>query len=127
MTHPDLTALPPHTAWQELRDSKLLLEQELNTAVTSLSFPFGRYDRATIRLAVKAGYQCACTLDGRPTPLAEAPGFLVPRWGVYLFDHLGSFRRKVGSARFSPAECWKQRLIHQCAQGTWWAKSLLRR
>jgi peptidoglycan/xylan/chitin deacetylase (PgdA/CDA1 family) len=127
MTHPKLTALPEDGVWQELHGSKVLLEDALGTPIVSFSYPFGRYDRRIMNLAQKAGYRYGCTLDGRSFSSPTADGFLISRRGVYLLDDMRSFKRKVDSRDYPLFERRKQQVIHFCAQGTWWAKTLLKK
>jgi peptidoglycan/xylan/chitin deacetylase (PgdA/CDA1 family) len=58
-SHPDLTASSNDEALTELVTSKKQIEDTLGIPVNHLSYPFGRYNRAIMQLAEKAGYEAA--------------------------------------------------------------------
>jgi peptidoglycan/xylan/chitin deacetylase (PgdA/CDA1 family) len=64
--HVDLTAVSPAALAEELAGSRLELERGLGRPVLSLSYPLGRFDRAVVAAAARAGYDFAVT---------EEPGF----------------------------------------------------
>ncbi|MEW6165075.1 MAG: polysaccharide deacetylase family protein [Pseudomonadota bacterium] len=61
LSHPDMRKLDPSGQRRELLDSRLRIEHELGVAVTSFSFPFGKFNDNLIRLARDAGYSVICT------------------------------------------------------------------
>ena len=56
-THKLLTHCSDSELREELRRSKLMLEDRLGSAVNSISAPGGRWNRRTLRAAAAAGYQ----------------------------------------------------------------------
>jgi peptidoglycan/xylan/chitin deacetylase (PgdA/CDA1 family) len=63
--HVELDVIPLDRAARELVNSKLLLEDRLQTAVNTFAYPFG-YHTATIkRLAERAGFTSACAVKNR--------------------------------------------------------------
>jgi peptidoglycan/xylan/chitin deacetylase (PgdA/CDA1 family) len=51
--------------WQEVRESKAVLEEWTGTEVTYLAYPYGDFDWRALELLPRAGYQGAVTtIDG---------------------------------------------------------------
>lgn len=123
LTHARLTALDPRRQWTELQASRLLLEDTLGTEVRSLAFPFSRYNEQTLRLARRAGYRIACTLDGKTSCRVDHGLAVVSRCGIYLFHGRRGFLRQLRSSDGTRWSRFQQRVIHGCSQGTWWVKS----
>lgn len=64
-THARLGELSDAAAGLELEQSKVVLEDLLGRAVTQVAFPFGSFNRRTLDLAARAGYERAFgTLPG---------------------------------------------------------------
>lgn len=63
MSHRSLLSLNEDEIVHELKESRKCLEDKLQTAVTSLSFPHGHHDQNTIRLAHDNGYKVLCTSE----------------------------------------------------------------
>jgi peptidoglycan/xylan/chitin deacetylase (PgdA/CDA1 family) len=91
MTHADLTKLNTSDLNRELRESKLALEDITGQPVTSLSFPFGFWNRRVWETAQELGYTQAtvCRFYGR---LEKG---LVPVLGVYSYDTMQDVFAKV--------------------------------
>lgn len=75
-THPDMRCLTLSRQREELLSSRLCLEDKLGSAVTTFSFPFGRFDMDLVRLAWDAGYHTVGTSKHGVTQL---PSSLLPR------------------------------------------------
>lgn len=59
-SHPYLTKdMDENKLWDEIYDSKLLLEKMLGVPVHEFAYPFGQYTPAILELVVKAGYRSA--------------------------------------------------------------------
>jgi peptidoglycan/xylan/chitin deacetylase (PgdA/CDA1 family) len=78
--HHDLTALSEEECERDLRASRELLEDLLETRVTLLAYPRGLHDDRVRSAAARAGFAQALTLPDRPEPIGP---FAVPRVGVY--------------------------------------------
>jgi peptidoglycan/xylan/chitin deacetylase (PgdA/CDA1 family) len=65
VSHPDLVKLPDAEAWNELSESKNLLQQTLERCVDLFCFPHGSYDDRLLSMARHAGYSRVFTLDSR--------------------------------------------------------------
>jgi peptidoglycan/xylan/chitin deacetylase (PgdA/CDA1 family) len=61
LTHPGLDFLDAARARAEICESKLRLEDVLQTPVRGFAFPYGRFGRREIDLACEAGYEYAVT------------------------------------------------------------------
>jgi peptidoglycan/xylan/chitin deacetylase (PgdA/CDA1 family) len=96
MTHADLTMLPNADLRGELADSKKVLEDIIGMPVTSLSFPFGGWNRRVWQTAREIGYSRATIYRG----LHDGSRDLFPAIGVYAFDGpddlLGKITGKAG-------------------------------
>jgi len=94
--HARLATVPPERAYAELEESKTIIEQELEQAVTLLAYPAGDCNQDAVDLADEAGYQAAFTTESGPV----RPGddvFRLRRIGVWTGGYRGVFRR------FSPS------------------------
>jgi peptidoglycan/xylan/chitin deacetylase (PgdA/CDA1 family) len=60
LTHPRLTTLDDASAFAEIRDSKLLLQDRLGMPVDFFSYPYSFTDTRIARLVESAGYAAAC-------------------------------------------------------------------
>lgn len=68
VTHPLLAAQSEAMQSAEIIESKVWLERALEHPVTSFSYPYGgrgHYSDATVRSVREAGFQRACTTEGR--------------------------------------------------------------
>lgn len=69
--------------WNELRGSKELLEQRLNTKVRTLAFPYGISNEQVKQAGMKAGYEALFTVNGIKTHVSSpAPDSV----GRYIVD-----------------------------------------
>lgn len=62
--HVDLTSIPRTDACEEMRRSKLILEDVLQERVTALAYPFGKTDAGVAAEAAAAGFEAACVTYG---------------------------------------------------------------
>jgi peptidoglycan/xylan/chitin deacetylase (PgdA/CDA1 family) len=59
VTHPLLTRIPEEEAYNEIVDSKAMLEAEFNTKVTKFAYPRGYSNPAIQQMVIEAGYDSA--------------------------------------------------------------------
>lgn len=71
---PDLTKLSPDQQETELRDSKVMLEQQLGHPIPFFGYPVGMQDATTQEIASRVGYTMAFTMHNGP--VEESPGVL---------------------------------------------------
>jgi len=60
LTHPDLNEVSLERMKAEVRNSKAIIEEILNTSVASFAYPYGRYDQSS-RAYVSQHFACACS------------------------------------------------------------------
>jgi peptidoglycan/xylan/chitin deacetylase (PgdA/CDA1 family) len=92
VTHPVLASLSPTAGGEEIRQSKVRLEEILAHPVTSFAYPYGgraHYTKQTVAAVRETGYQRACSnFDGLVRPNSdrwELPRFLVRDWDAEEF------------------------------------------
>ena len=63
LTHPLLTRLSTPELLREVRDSKMVLEDTLGTAIEWFAYPYGDIDRRVRAAVLESGYKAAVTTD----------------------------------------------------------------
>ncbi|HUW28696.1 MAG TPA: polysaccharide deacetylase family protein [Sulfuriferula sp.] len=96
-THRRLTECDDAALMAELTLSKSTLEDLLNTAVTSLAYPYGVHDARVVVAAKAAGYLTACSTRTGWAQYASDP-LQIRRLSIYANDNLNSFARKLAFA-----------------------------
>ncbi len=91
--HAFLPTIPHPTVFENLQQSKVDLENNLGVPVSSLSYPYGKCNKTICEMAKKCGFKIAVSL-GMPR---QQPHDLMnlPRIGIYLFDNIFLFARKI--------------------------------
>ena len=123
-THPDLTKISIHKVKQELRDSKLELEDKLGEEVQYLSFPFGRCNKLIVDLAMEAGYKLVFTSNPLMKEVLPQDVYIIGRMGVYIIDQLPQFKAKLHKGVFQLIEARKAQVINSFSRGTWIWKTM---
>ncbi len=95
LSHPDLRALSPELLWRELRESKSLLEDRLQTHVTAFAYPGGTFGAREVLAVGEAGYCTAVIVGGRWGNGRETPRLRLKREKMLRRDTLTDFWRKV--------------------------------
>ena len=109
ITHPDLTTLSEFAFEQEIRQSKIELENIIQAPVWSFAFPYGRYHNKIIDCVKNSGYRFACSV--RPGFYStRASDFELPRITIFAKDSPGIFARKLAFA--SNAVSWNQIVLY---------------
>jgi peptidoglycan/xylan/chitin deacetylase (PgdA/CDA1 family) len=62
-THADLSIFPDKEVFDQLKFSKEILEEKINTKVGVLAYPYGSFTKRTIEIAIDAGYKCALSTN----------------------------------------------------------------
>ena len=95
LTHPQLSALGPDAQRDEIRGSRVALQEAVGTIVTSFAYPYGArsdYTKETVALVAEAGFSGACaTVAGVVRRRSER--FELPRLHVDDCDGDGLARR----------------------------------
>jgi len=66
LTHPRLSMLDDQSAFEEIRNSRVLLQDQLDIQVDFFSYPYSDSDVRIERLVESAGYTAACGGDSKP-------------------------------------------------------------
>jgi peptidoglycan/xylan/chitin deacetylase (PgdA/CDA1 family) len=113
-SHRDLTCMSPEDLAEEVARSKAAIEERTRRAVTTLSYPFGRYN-TRVRMAVReAGFTTAFSLY--PTHSNETVDpFALRRNGVYIIDTPFTIDCKLTRSPLFWFEEMKCRAINQMA------------
>ncbi|MCB0628219.1 MAG: polysaccharide deacetylase family protein [Saprospiraceae bacterium] len=90
VSHPLLSAHSPRLQKNEIENSKAYLENILGHQLTEFSYPFGGYNKHSVSLVQKAGFNCACSTK-EATVWKWSNRFLLPRftvqdWGEAVFE-----------------------------------------
>jgi peptidoglycan/xylan/chitin deacetylase (PgdA/CDA1 family) len=88
LTHPVLGSLHRQAQWEEIRGSKIRLEEMTGRPVTSFAYPYGvparDYTAETVAMVREAGFGCACSYlpepVGRDAEVFELPRPMVRDW-----------------------------------------------
>lgn len=94
MTHPDLSAISPEQADEEIRQSKVQLEQALGVPVVTFAYPYGRLSERVKELTRRAGFKYGVATDSGPLAVHEDP-FEVRRIVIFPNTTPRRFARKV--------------------------------
>lgn len=110
LTHPALPLLPYPDQVREMRDNFELLRERLPRVLPVVAYPYGLYDRATVRAATDAGMVAGVTMEGRATADRPDP-MTVPRVGAGDIHTAGSLTRRLNRA-LRPALVVRNRGVH---------------
>ncbi|MDF2939964.1 MAG: hypothetical protein K0R66_606 [Gammaproteobacteria bacterium] len=94
LSHRDLTKLSEDEAYHEILQSKLNLEQLLQTDVVSFAYPYGYYSDSVKELTKKAGFQIAVATD-RGGMHVEQDLFEIFRVAIFPSDNPWKFWKKT--------------------------------
>ena len=93
VTHPVLSAIPADKQEEEIKQSKLRLEEILDQPVESFAYPYGTrddYNRVSVDLVKQMSFKCACSnftgVVQPGTPPYELPRFVVRDWDGAEFE-----------------------------------------
>jgi peptidoglycan/xylan/chitin deacetylase (PgdA/CDA1 family) len=100
VSHANLTLLGDTDLAEELSRSKAILEDITGKPVSSLSFPFGQWNRRVWRMALSLGYTAATSYANC---MRNEQGVL-RLWGIYSFDSVQDvWERALRQPRWSNA------------------------
>ena len=83
LSHPFLNRLDDQSAFDEIRNSKLLLQNQLDMQIDYFSYPFSETDARVEKLVESAGYAAAC--DGNSG-----------HWGIFHLWRVPCLRDDIG-------------------------------
>jgi peptidoglycan/xylan/chitin deacetylase (PgdA/CDA1 family) len=81
LSHADLAMSSQQRQWQEINESKKVLEHKLNIPITTFCYPAGQYATGTFELVRKAGYFAAVTTKPGKLNSSVSP-YKLPRYRV---------------------------------------------
>jgi peptidoglycan/xylan/chitin deacetylase (PgdA/CDA1 family) len=98
LSHPDLSRSAPAQRWQELSQSKAIIERQIGHPCTAFVYPSGMYNGATVSDASRAGYQIAFTTnDGKVRVPQDSGAMLVlPRVRIAGGTTIAGFAKSIG-------------------------------
>jgi hypothetical protein len=97
LSHPVLSRAPDDLAWQEISESRVVLEKALQQTVWAFGYPFGSaaaVTRREVRMAEQAGFRCAFMNAGGGLG-ARIDRFAVPRVHVTADMTLSEFEAHI--------------------------------
>lgn len=110
-THPRLSQLAPDRRLNELRESRLVLEELFGERIDTLAFPYGDHDDATVNDARVAGYRFVYSILPKDVRSGHI-GILRGRTSVDAADSMKLFRLKAeGAFVWLPAAIRAKRAI----------------
>ncbi len=113
--HLDLTVCSLNQLNTELIQSKKILEDIIGSEITSVSYPFGRYNERVVETALKAGYKYGFTMA---FPEDSDNNMTLGRIPVYSFDSRLAVFQKVYRGPLYRWEKLKADFTHRMASGT---------
>ncbi len=131
INHVFLTKQSNSIARREIESSKKELEDRLGQPINFFSYPYGDYNDRIMNIVREAGYKAAFSL--RPELLRTGyaniykTAYALPRIAIYLLDHMGAFKAKIGCARNGSLpymQKLKNRLINRCSYASILAERL---
>lgn len=114
LTHADCTRLNARDLDRELGDSKMRLEDIAGVAVTSLSFPCGRWNGRVWQRAQELGYRAATVY----TRVLQSRAGMIPLAAAYAFDTADDLLARIGCAPHSAISSARGWIMPHFAKGT---------
>ncbi|MEW6412848.1 MAG: polysaccharide deacetylase family protein [Candidatus Zixiibacteriota bacterium] len=114
-SHRPLTSLTDAKLKEELSSSKAVLEDALQVAVESISYPFGRFNRRVIDTACESGYNSGYTMN---FPTENDSQMAEGRFAVYFYDTPFTVRQKLGCGGLYRLEQVKANISNRLSYGT---------
>lgn len=110
LSHPALPLLPYDEQLSEMRSNLRVLRELLPRVLPVVAYPYGLYDRTTVRAAKEAGMLAGVTMEGRATADNPDP-MTVPRIGAGEMHMPDSLARRLHRA-LRPALVIRNRGVH---------------
>ncbi len=107
LTHQSLPEMEPIALKDEVKGSKITLEQLFDCAIKSFCYPYGAWDKNARAEVKKAGYETACAISPGTASVTEDP-WALRRIYVKGSDQLMDFKRKV-SPWYLKYRAWRKR------------------
>jgi peptidoglycan/xylan/chitin deacetylase (PgdA/CDA1 family) len=107
LNHLSLPELAPRALNEELKRSKISLEQIFDCQISAFCYPHGAWNKRIQKHVKLAGYQVACATSSKSASVTDDP-WALRRVKVKGSDKIGDFKRKV-SNWYLTYRAWRQR------------------
>lgn len=97
--HDDLSTLSYKNQLKTLRNSKEFIEKTLNKKVNYIAYPFGKYNKNTIKAAKEAGYTMALSTSGRWSDKEDGI-YSLDRVFISGFHDLKTFEERITNPNY---------------------------
>lgn len=114
-THKALTKLSDDALQSELIKSKNILEDITGKEITTISYPFGRYNRKVLDVVKKTGYKYGVTMN---FPLTGDKHYTLGRYAIYGYDNMFTINQKISRGKLYLLEKYKSKVTNKLAVGT---------
>lgn len=98
LDHVRMNVLDDRRLEEQLRESRLMLEDKLSESIQSLAYPYGAVDERVSQFAEKSGYRLGLTCRSGFINPGRHSRLLLPRVAVYGQDSISQFCRKLAFA-----------------------------
>jgi peptidoglycan/xylan/chitin deacetylase (PgdA/CDA1 family) len=115
--HPDLTRISSQAVFYELSTSKKSLEDAFGVPVNYLSYPFGRFNEETQKIAKDCGYKGAITIN-HPLKETKDDRYAINGNAVYIFNGGRSALIKAAGGRGYRTAELISKIMNRFAGGT---------
>jgi peptidoglycan/xylan/chitin deacetylase (PgdA/CDA1 family) len=117
--HSVFTSLPAKKLLHELKNSKAKIADLVGANIRAISYPFGVADERICAIAGQSGYDCGVGLGLPLQKQLKLGQMCLPRLGIYLFDSLSIFAKKVHAfAHYRKRFFYLQQIISFGSKGT---------
>lgn len=125
LSHPRLSLLDDQTAFEEIRNSRVLLQDRLDMRVDLFSYPYSDSDARIERLVESAGYTAACGGDSGPWSvfhLWRVPSLSDDTTLSFALKASGWYNRRISLRESAPG-----RLLRRSVRGLRHLRTIRRR
>ncbi len=119
-THIDFSRAGMERIREEIVTSRRVIEDILGEDIKFFSFPFGRWRREAVDIALDSGYTETFT----SVPIKTEQRGISGRWGVYIIDPPEIITMKQKESSFANLEAAKLRIINRFSNGTYFARKV---
>jgi len=98
-SHPDMRKLNKKELEQEVKESKIVIEEIIGKSVTTFCYPFGLFNTEVKQVVKEAGYKCACSIREGPLK-ARNDFFALRRIPIFPGNSSWMFKFKLSSWYF---------------------------
>lgn len=100
VNHENLSELSYDKQLGTLKESKVTLESILNKEIKYIAYPYGKYNKDTVKAAETAGYKLALTTDGKWSDKTDGI-FTLDRVYISGFINIDAFKNRISNPEYS--------------------------